>query len=591
MIYNAPVKDMMFLVEEWLGMDRITALPGHDDVDADVFRFVLEEAAKFCSLELLPLNRVGDEHGAVLADGEVRTPPGFVEAYRKFVANGWAGLDADPEHGGQGLPRLLQFLVDEMLGSCNMAFKLYVELTHGAYHLMAAEAAPDLQQRYLPRMVQGEWSGTMCLTEPHCGTDLGLLNTRATPRGDGSYAITGTKIFITSGDHDLTENILHLVLARLDGAPAGVRGISLFLVPRTLVNEDGSLAERNAVHTASLEHKMGIKASATCVLNFDGACGYLVGAEHRGLAAMFRMMNLERIAVGIQGLGIAEIAYQNALAYARERLQSKAPAPRPDASKAADPILYQPDIKRKLLKIRAQVEGSRALAVLAGYYADVMVSASDPEAREEGEDFVALLTPVVKSFLSDLGVASALEAQQVFGGHGYIREHGMEQLVRDARIAQIYEGTNEVQAVDLVKRKLNLHDGRLIERLFAKWDAFFEAHAGAPALAPFTAPAEAAFDRLREATAKVRDDLLADEAAALGAATDYQRLFALAVIGCLWAELAVVAAAGDSEFHRNKLKVAQVYMEQVLPEVTALHEIIMQGGKALAAFEIPRFDA
>jgi butyryl-CoA dehydrogenase len=580
---------MMFLLEDWIGIDNIAALPGYEEVDADVARFILDEAGKFCSQELLPINRAGDEHGAVFADGAVTTPPGFKEAYRNFTENGWAGLDADPEHGGQGLPRLLQFLVDEMLGSCNIAFKLYAELTHGAYHLMDSHASQEIRDLYLPKMVAGTWSGTMCLTEPHSGTDLGLLNTKATRNDDGSYRITGTKIFITSGDHDLADNILHMVLARLEDAPAGVRGISLFLVPKTLVNDDGSLAGRNAVATASIEHKMGIKGSATCVLNFDGATGYLVGAENRGLMAMFKMMNLERIAVGIQGLGVAEIAYQNALEYARERTQSKAPPPRPDDSKAADPIIYQPDIKRKLLKIRAQVEGARALAVFAGFHADVMVKSQDPERQQEADDFVALLTPVIKSFLSDLGVASAIEAQQVYGGHGYVREHGMEQLVRDCRITQIYEGTNEVQAVDLVKRKLTMHDGRLVDRFFARWDAFFQLHAGRESLAPYVGPAGDAFGLLKEATAQARRYLASNEAAAMGAATDYQRLFGLVTIGCFWAEIIALIESGDSAFHETKRRLAQIYMQQVLPEALGLHETIMNGAEALTAFEVERF--
>jgi alkylation response protein AidB-like acyl-CoA dehydrogenase len=590
-IYSAPVKDMMFLLEEWIGIDRIAALPGCAEVDADVARFILEEAGRFCSQELLPINRIGDEHGAVFEDGEVSTPPGFREAYLKFIDNGWTGLDADPDHGGQGLPRILQFLVDEMLGACNIAFKLYAELTHGAYHLLASEAIQDIKDRYLRRMVEGTWSGTMCLTEPHSGTDLGLLNTRATRNADGTYAITGTKIFITSGDHDLTENILHMVLARLDGAPAGVRGISLFLVPKTLVNDDGSLGGRNAVTTTSIEHKMGIKGSATCVLNFDGATGYLVGAENRGLAAMFKMMNPERIAVGIQALGVAEIAYQNALEYARERTQSKAPAPRPDDGRAADPIIYQPDIKLKLLRIRAQVEGARALAAFAGHQADIMMRSDDPGLRQEAEDFVALLTPVIKSFFSDLGVRSALDAQQVYGGHGYVREHGMEQLVRDCRITQIYEGTNEVQAADLVKRKLTLHDGRLVDRFFARWDRFFAAQPGDGRLEPYLAPAAAAFERLKEATGKVRRDLVSEPARAMGVATDYQRLFGLTTIACFWAELMALIGDKRGAFYETKRQVAQVYMQQVLPEAAGLHEMVMHGGEAVTGFDVAHFEA
>jgi len=591
MIYNAPVRDMMFLVEEWIGMDRISAIPGFGEVDADLFRFVLDEAGKFASLELLPINRQGDEVGAVLADGEVVTPPGFRDAYRKFFENGWGGLDADPEHGGQGLPRLLQLLVDEIIGSCCMGFKLYTELNRGVYHLMKEKAPAEIRELCLPKLVAGTWSGTMCLTEPQAGTDLGLLTTKAADNGDGTFAITGTKIFITSGDHDLTENILHMVLARLEDAPPGVRGISLFLVPKRLVNEDGTPGGRNAVRTASIEHKMGIKASATCVLNFDGATGYLVGAANRGLNAMFRMMNLERVAVGVQGLGVAEFAYQNALAYAWERAQSRAPEPRPDGGRAADPIIYQPDIRHKLLKMRAQVEGARALVALAGFNADRMLRSADGRQREEAEDFITLLTPVIKSFLSDLGVRSALEGQQVFGGHGYIREHGMEQLVRDARITQIYEGTNEVQAVDLVTRKLTLHGGRPVHRYFEKWDAFFEARSGNPALRRWTEPAQRAFDRLREATEWVTAQLEVDEAAVLGAATDYQRLFGLTTVGCIWAELAAAVEGKDGAFYADKRDLADVYMSLVLPESAFLLEVVTGGAESLARFPAGRLEA
>ena len=586
MIYEAPVRDMMFLLEEWIGIDRLSALPGYEHVDRDTCEFVLEEAGKFCTRELLPLNRSGDEHGAVYADGAVTTPPGFREAYQTFCENGWPGLDADPEHGGQGLPRLLQFLIDEMLGSCNIAFKLYAELTHGAYHLLAAEASDALKDRYLPNMVAGTWSGTMCLTEPHCGTDLGLLNTKAVPDGDGSFKITGTKIFITSGDHDLTENIIHMVLARLDGAPPGVKGISLFLVPRTLVREDGTLGERNAVNTASIEHKMGIKASATCVLNFDGATGYLVGEEHRGLVAMFRMMNLERIAVGIQGLGVAEVAYQNAVAYARDRAQSKAPGDRPDPTKMADPIIYQPDIQRKLLKIRAQVEGARAMFTFAGFQADVEARSEDAAAVEAAQDYVAILTPVIKSYLSDLGLHSAIDAQQVFGGHGYVREYGMEQLVRDCRITQIYEGTNEVQAVDLVRRKLLQADGRLVRRLFDRWAQLFASLEEDDRMQWVLSPTRQALERLQAATHWLVETSAESDALVLASATDYQRQFALTSVACFWLEICAVIRDRDDEFAREKRALARVYLDQVLPETLSLHQQVINGAEAVTGADL-----
>jgi len=583
MIYQPPVRSMMFLLDALGALDRVLALPGCEDLGREDVEFILEEAGKFCCSELLPINQSGDEHGVRFEAGDVFTPPGFKQAYRAFVENGWSIIDADPAHGGQGLPRLLQFLVSEMLGACNLSFKLYTELSAGAYHLLASTASDAIRERCLQKMVAGAWSGTMCLTEPHCGTDLGLLRTAARDNGDGTYAITGTKIFITSGDHDLTDNILHMVLARLEGAPEGTRGISLFLVPKFLVDSDGGVGPRNGVSTGSLEHKMGIRGSATCVLNFDDATGYLIGEANRGLAAMFEMMNIERLVVGTQGLGIAEIACQNARQYAQERLQSRAPRPRPAGGKAADPIIYQPDIKRKLLSMRAQIEGARALLIFTGMMADVQDKSTDAEAGEEARDLVALLTPVVKSFLSDLGVSCALTAQQVYGGHGYIREHGMEQLVRDARIAPIYEGTNEVQAVDLVTRKLAAGDGRLPERLFAHLERLLEGLQEDGAGREIMWPARAAFERLRGATAWIREQ---EPAVALGAATAYQRMFGLDVIACLWAPIVTASAGGEGIDDAAWRYLAAFYMANVLPEAAALHEIMVGGAESLAAFPV-----
>lgn len=586
MIYNAPIKDMMFLVDEWLGMDKLNSLPGYEDFDSGTLRAILEEAGRFCSTEVLPTNRPGDEHGAVFDDGKVTTPPGFRETYAKFVENGWPGIDADPDFGGQGLPRLVVCFTDEMLGATNLSFKLYTELTRAASHLLASHAPEEIRAKFLPKMVEGAWSGTMCLSEPHCGTDLGLLTTKAVPNGDGSYDVSGTKIFITSGDHDLTGNIVHMVIARIEGAPEGTRGISLFLVPKFRVNDDGSIGERNNVETASIEHKMGIRGSATCVLNFNKATGYLVGEENRGLAAMFRMMNLERMTVGLQGLGIADIAYQNALAYAEERLQSRAPSPRPNEGKPADPIVYQPEIKRKLLDMRARIEGARALAVFAAWQADVMERSADERQKQLAERTVALLTPVIKSFMSDLGVSTALAAQQVYGGHGYVTEHGMEQLVRDARITQIYEGTNEVQASDLVRRKITGKTGQAADTLFAGWQQFLDEQKGAADAGEFIEPAAAALARLIEATGWIRE---AETAAAMGAAYDYQRLFALTAIACLWAEIMVSVRGREGAFHDTKRKTGRFYMQQVLPEAAALYHVVTRGAGSLTGFEVADF--
>jgi len=577
---------MMFLVDEWIGLDNISSLPGYEDLDRDSFEFILEEAGKFCTNELLPINRQGDEQGATHEGGAVTTPPGFKEAYQKYIEAGWTGIDGDPELGGQGLPKLMQYLVDEMLGATNLAFKLYSELSHGAYYLLSTFAPPEIRERYVPKMIAGVWSGTMCLTEPHCGTDLGLLTTKATDNGDGSYKINGSKIFITSGDQDLTENIVHLVLARIEGAPAGARGISVFLVPKFHVNEDGSIGDPNQVVTASIEHKMGIKGSATCALNFDDASGYLIGEENRGLAAMFKMMNTERITVGIQGLGFSEIAYQNALAYALERTQSKAPAPRPNDDKAADPIIYQPEVQRMLLHIRSQVEGARAMAVYAGYNVDVMEKSTDDDRKSDAANTVALFTPVVKAFMTDLGMSSTLSAQQVFGGHGYVREHGMEQLVRDCRITPIYEGTNEVQAADLVMRKMSGETGEFADRLFAEWRDELEAHKND---SDSIVAALASLDQLEEATTWLRQKLADDEVAARGAATAYLRLFALSSIACFWSQILIAIRDKSGVFYDTKRKTARFYMQHVLPETVALQQIITEGSESLRDFSVGDF--
>jgi len=589
MIYNAPTKDMLFLLNEWIGLDKLTALPGNEDFDADLLEAVLEEAGKFCSTELLPLNQTGDEHGAVHENGEVRTPPGFKEAYARFIENGWTGIDSNPEHGGQGLPRVVGFLIDEMLGATNLSFKLYSELSHGAYHLLDSVASDEIRDRYLPKMVEGVWSGTMCLTEPQCGTDLGLLTTKATPAADGTHKINGSKIFITSGDHDLTENILHLVIARIDGAPEGTRGISLFMVPKLLVNDDGSIGERNGVTTASIEHKMGIRGSATCALNFDDATGYLIGEEGRGLAAMFKMMNIERVTVGMQGIGFSEIAYQNALAYALDRAQSKAPAPRPDDSKAADPIAYQPEIKRQLLSIRSQVEGARALAVFTGVQADIMEKSEDDSIAADAANTVALLTPIIKSFCTDLALSSTLSAQQVFGGHGYISEHGMEQLVRDCRITQIYEGTNEVQAADLVFRKLTGRTGEFADRFFENWRQMLKDNSAHDDMSDYTAPAAEALVKLVDATAWIQEKTQSDPGMASGAATNYLRLFALSIIACMWVDIIASLRNKHGDFYAAKRKTALFYMQQVLPEATAIHTVITKGSESLAGFDVSDF--
>ncbi|MDH3265844.1 MAG: acyl-CoA dehydrogenase [Gammaproteobacteria bacterium] len=583
MIYNAPIQDMLFLVNEWIGLDRLTALPGFEEVDADLFEAVLEEANRFASTELLPINRDGDEIGAIFKDGNVTTPPGFKEAYTQFVENGWTGIDANPDHGGQGLPKLLQILIDEIVGATNVSFKLYTELSRGAYHLLEHAASDEIRAKYLPKMVEGVWSGTMCLTEPHSGTDLGLLTTKAVAADDGTYKISGEKIFITSGDHDLTENILHLVIARIVGAPAGTRGISLFLVPKFIVNDDGSLGDRNGVQTTAIEHKMGIRASATCSLNFESATAYLIGEENRGLAAMFKMMNIERLTVGLQGLGMADIAYQNALAYAKERRQSKAPAPRPDDTKAADPIIFQPEMQRQLLTIRSQVEGARALSVFTGLHVDTMEKSADAAEASAAEAVVALLTPVIKAHFSDLGMSSTLSAQQIYGGHGYIREHGMEQLVRDCRIAPIYEGTNEIQALDLVARKVSGKQSEFANQFLSGWQTFLADHRNEDDVADCVEPAAIALQQLLDTTSWIQRS---DDATQRGAACQYLRQFALALIACLWVQIVVSIRGKEGAFYDTKRKLARFYMQQVLPETASLATTIVNGAAALADISV-----
>jgi alkylation response protein AidB-like acyl-CoA dehydrogenase len=591
--YKAPLRDMRFVLYELMGGDDLAQLPGYEEFTRDLIDPVLEEAAKFSEGVLFPLNRSGDEEGCTLENGVVRTPKGFPEAYRLFCEGGWPGLACDPEYGGQGLPKTVNTLIEEMICSANLSFSLYPGLTHGAYVAVESYGSDALKQTYLPKMVEGTWSGTMCLTEPHCGTDLGLLRTKAAPDADGSYKITGTKIFISSGEHDLTENIIHLVLARLPDAPQGTAGISLFLAPKYLVNDDGSLGARNGVACGSIEHKMGIKAQATCVMNFDEAKGWLVGEPNKGMRAMFAMMNTERLLVGVQGLGVAEASYQGAAAYARERLQGRSLSGAKYPDKPADPIIVHPDVRRMLLTQRAYAEGCRALAAWASKHLDLQHH-QDPAVRQEAEDLVALVTPVIKALLTDLGSESANLGVQVLGGHGYIREHGMEQYVRDCRIAQIYEGTNGVQALDLVGRKLPAEAGRLVRRFFQPVSAYIEEKRQDQAVEEFVQPLGKAFDLLQQATAQIARAGARDPDEAGAAASEYLRLFGLTALAYLWARMAEIslpkAGAGDADgFYAAKVGTARFYMQRLLPQTSALFASIMAGGKSMMAFEDAAF--
>jgi alkylation response protein AidB-like acyl-CoA dehydrogenase len=581
--YKAPLRDYKFVLNELLDVSELSGFPGYEEATPEIFDAVLEEAGKFCEGMLFPINRSGDEEGCTFENGVVRTPKGFKEAYDQFCQSGWTALGADPAYGGQGLPHVLNFLVEEMICSTNMSFGMYPGLSGGAYNAIHQHGSDELKQRFLPKLVAGVWAGTMNLTEPHCGTDLGLIRTKADPLGDGSYKITGTKIFISAGEHDLTENIVHLVLAKLPDAPAGVKGISLFVVPKLLEDETGAPRKRNGVACGSIEHKMGIKASATCVMHFDEAIGWLVGEPHKGMRAMFTMMNTARLGVGIQGLGISETSYQSARAYANDRAQGRALTGAKYPDKPADPIIVHPDVRRMLLTMRAYNEGGRALAAWVGMEIDKAHKHPDPAEREAADELVALMTPIIKAFLTDAGFESANMGVQVLGGHGYIREWGMEQLVRDARIAQIYEGTNGIQALDLVGRKLPTHMGRLLRRFFHPVDSYIQANQARAEVQEFVLPLAKAFAKLQQTTAFIAQKGMKDPDEAGAAASDYLRMFALTSIAYLWARMAEISLSKvdgpEGDFYKAKLGTARFFMARLLPQTSALMIVIMAGAK------------
>lgn len=568
--YVPPIEDYRFLMEQVLGFDTAMSELGVE-VDSELAAAVLQEAGKFCAEQLHPLNREWDEEGSRLENGVVRTPAGFVEAYKAFVEAGWPALAGDPAHGGQGLPFLLQLWLDEMISGANLSFGLVPGLTRGAAEALAAHASDELKAAYLPKLVSGEWTGAMVLTEGGAGTDLALLKTKAEPAGEGQFIVTGQKIFISSGDHDLTDNIVHFVLARLPDAPAGVKGISLFLVPKIL--PDGT---RNAMSAGALEKKMGLHAQPTCVMNYDGAIGWMVGEPHRGLAAMFTMMNAERLMVGIQGLGIAGAAYQQAAAYAKDRLQGRSA----DGARGPVPIIEHADVRRMLLNVRVFVEAGRALSAWTALQYDRANRHPDAAERGKANAFVALLTPVVKAAFTDLGFEGAVQAQQVFGGHGYIREWGMEQYVRDSRITQIYEGTNGVQAMDLVGRKLPLGGGTVVAGFFDLMAADLDA-AGDLQVAEKTREALAL---LRDVTGRLQG---ADTDAVGAASVDYLRLFALVAFGWMWTRMAT--AEGDTPVHAHKRQLAEFYAARVLPQVHSLAAQVSAGPAAIMALEAEAF--
>ncbi|GIX24192.1 MAG: acyl-CoA dehydrogenase C-terminal domain-containing protein [Caldimonas manganoxidans] len=585
--YTPPLRDIQFVMHEVLNVvDELKTLPAHADIDAETINAVLEEGGKFAAQVIFPLNISGDEEGCTLdkTTHEVKAPKGFKEAYRQYVEGGWPALSCDPEYGGQGLPHVVNQSFYEMLNSANQAWTMYPGLSHGAYEALHAHGTPEQKKLYLPKLVSGEWTGTMCLTEPHCGTDLGLLRTKAEPQGDGTYKLTGQKIFISAGEHDLAENIVHLVLARLPDAPAGSKGISLFVVPKFKVNADGSLGERNAIYCGGLEHKMGIHGNATCQMILDGAVGTMVGEPNRGLQAMFVMMNAARLGVGMQSLGLTEVAYQNAVAYAKDRLQMRALSGPKAPDKPADPIIVHPDVRKMLLTARAYAEGARAVAMWTTLQLDKELASDDEQVRKDCADLVALLTPIIKAFFTDNGWIATSHCLQVFGGHGYIKEWGMEQYVRDARINMIYEGTNTVQALDLLGRKVLADNGAKLKKFGKLVQDFIEEEGVNEAMQEFINPLADLGEKVTKLTMEIGMKAMgnADEVGA--AAVDYLRICGHLVFAYFWARMAKVALAkkdsGDP-FYTAKLATARFYFAKLLPETAGLIRSARAGLKPL----------
>jgi alkylation response protein AidB-like acyl-CoA dehydrogenase len=591
--YSAPLRDMSFIFHELLEVEKeYKQLHPESDLSRELIDRVLEEGGRFAADVLFPLNRIGDEHGCRLEAGKVLTPPGFKQAYQRFCEAGWPGVAADPRYGGQGLPHAIGYALEEMLNSANHAWAMYPTLTHGAYGALYANASAELRDLDLPKLVSGLWTGTMCLTEPQAGSDLGLVKAQAVPDGNGAYTLTGTKIFVSSGEHDMSENIVHLVLARLPDAPAGSKGISLFIVPKFLPNASGEAEKANRVECIGIEHKLGIHGNATCVIQLDGATGFLVGQPHRGLPAMFVMMNAARLGVGMQGLGLTEVAYQHARAYAQERLQSRSLSGAKAPDKPADPIVVHADVRRMLLTQKAYVEGGRALSYWVALMFDRSKHHPDARVRQDSDDLVSLFTPVVKAFLTDNAVLCTNLALQVCGGHGYIRETGMDQYVRDARITTLYEGTNTIQSLDLLGRKILLDGGAKLRKFAALIKAFVEQAAIAEGMREFAEPLLKLTARFERLTMDLGVRALSDRDEVGAAATDYLRILGHVAFAYFWARMAHLAlphAAGGDAFHTAKLATARFYFARLLPEVEAAFVSASSGAKTLFELEAAAF--
>ena len=584
--YNAPVEDMMFLFEKLRDNKNYNELEKYKEVSSELVKDILEEAAKINQNLILPLAKIGDENPAVLENGVVRTPPGYKEAYQKYIEDGWTSLSCDPKYGGQGMPKTVSAFFDEMLSSASLSFKLYSELSIGAYNCINHHASEEIKTKYLPKIVEGKWSGTMCLTEPVCGTDLGLLKTKAEKQSDGTYKLSGQKIFITSGDQDLTENIIHLVIARATDSPTGTKGISLFLVPKFVVNEDGSVGPRNGVSTGSIESKMGIKGSATCVLNFDGATGYMIGKKDKGLSAMFTMMNLERIVVGIQGLGISEIAYQNSLAYAKERKQGKTNNTK--SSNGADFIIEHADIRRSLLNMKSIIEGERALCFWLSQQTEVSLNHPDKKIRQEASDLVSLMTPVVKSLFTDLGMEITNDAMQIHGGYGYTKDQGIEQFFRDNRITPIYEGTNSVQAIDLVFRKLINKNGNIIGNYIQLIKKDIEENKKNDETKLFAEILNQYLKVLINFTTWIEKNMKNSKDDVSAACNDYLRVLGLIAIGHSWLKVLDVSfkeMENNKKFFEDKIETAKFFFDRTLPRIDAYYKSGISGSKNIMNFK------